>query len=91
VFFAGGGVEDYAAAVGLLRYDATVSSGVGLPHSSLPEPSAYAALLQVARAVMRDRYDQSHPKTHPKAPNYLYCLARRLKTHTLCLSHDTNL
>ena len=43
----GGSEEDYAAAVGLLRYDATVSSGVGLPHRSLPEPSAYAALLQV--------------------------------------------
>jgi hypothetical protein len=43
----GGSAEDYAAAVGLLRYDVAVSSGVGLPHSSLPEPSAYAALLQV--------------------------------------------
>jgi hypothetical protein len=43
----GGSAEDYAAAVGLLTYDVAVSSGVGLPHSSLPQPSAYAALLQV--------------------------------------------
>ena len=43
----GGGNEHYAAALGLLRYDATVASGVGLPHGSLPEPSAYTALLQV--------------------------------------------
>ena len=48
VVFEGGTDEDYEAALGLLRYDASVSSGVGLPHEALPQPSVYAALLQVA-------------------------------------------
>ena len=55
VIFDGGGAGEYGAALSLLNYDVTAGSGVGLPPVSLPEPSAYAALLQVARAVMRDR------------------------------------
>ena len=45
VIFDGGGPEEYGAALSLLNYDATAGSGVGLPPVSLPEPSAYAALL----------------------------------------------